>query len=225
MLGWSCMHSGRPWMKGGSYSASFGASLRRDSERVRIRHVECLPQLGIEPAAWEIPMTILSPRRSTTSTRLRSSGGVGRGIASRPSNCHADWNRLAQQLSVTWSIGNNPSLQTRNATTPVWKIQSAWRRLRLGLGEGRRGPVVQRGVKSRGVVVVSPFSDGTAGMVEAEKQAFIQEFIAHPAVLNSFQRFWLRYSARVDCLSEPGSCQPAKSRVRSMIVVIAAPVW
>ena len=50
------------------------------------------------------------------------------------------------------------------------------------LGEGRRGLVSERGMRSRGVEVLPPFGDGAARMVEAEEQALVQEFVAHPAV-------------------------------------------
>lgn len=51
-----------------------------------------------------------------------------------------------------------------------------------GAGEGRRGLVSERGMRSRGVEVLSPFGDGAARMVEAEEQALVQKLVAHPPV-------------------------------------------
>lgn len=50
------------------------------------------------------------------------------------------------------------------------------------LGESHRGLISERGVGSRDIAIVSPVSNGPAGMIGAEEQAFVQKFIAHPAV-------------------------------------------
>lgn len=37
-------------------------------------------------------------------------------------------------------------------------------------------------MRPEGVVVVDPFANGAAGMIEAEEQAFVKQLIAHAAV-------------------------------------------
>src|SRR3954470_4105436 len=49
-------------------------------------------------------------------------------------------------------------------------------------GIGRRRDVSERRMWAPFVVVVSPFGDRRSGMIEAEEQGFVQEFVAHAAV-------------------------------------------
>lgn len=50
------------------------------------------------------------------------------------------------------------------------------------LGEGRRGLVAARGMRPRGVITLSPFGNGTAGVIEAKDQALVHQLVAHPPV-------------------------------------------
>jgi putative transposase len=58
----------------------------RGSQYVSIRYTERLAEAGVEPAASATVTTMLSPRRSTASTKPRSYTGVGHGEASRLSS-------------------------------------------------------------------------------------------------------------------------------------------
>lgn len=49
-------------------------------------------------------------------------------------------------------------------------------------GVGRRGEVAQRRMRSLAVVIVGPFGDAVAGVIEAAEQGFIEKLVAHPAV-------------------------------------------
>jgi hypothetical protein len=45
-----------------------------------------------------------------------------------------------------------------------------------------RRPISERGMRPRGVVVVGPGADEPTGLVEIDKQAFVEKLVAHPTV-------------------------------------------
>ena len=49
-------------------------------------------------------------------------------------------------------------------------------------GIGRRRLVSERGVRPLAIVICNPCSKPALGVVEAEEQRLVQEFVAHPAI-------------------------------------------
>jgi hypothetical protein len=49
-------------------------------------------------------------------------------------------------------------------------------------GVGRGCEVAQRGMRALAVVVVSPSRDLGAGVIKAEKQGFVEQFVEHPTI-------------------------------------------
>src|SRR6202453_3780537 len=92
-------------------------------------------------AASEIPMTTLSPKPSTVSTRPRGSIGADHGAASRPSSSRR-WNgATGSTTGGSWS----PSATYRrpkpsNATTPCWNNRP-WRHNLNQMASGKPGAV------------------------------------------------------------------------------------
>ena len=95
-----------------------------------IKYTERLAEAGIEPSVGSVgeATTMLSPRRSTVSTKPRSSIDGDRGGRSKPSSSQR-WNGwTGSTTGGSWS----PSATSRqpkpsNATTPGWNNQP-WRR-------------------------------------------------------------------------------------------------
>ena len=80
------LHDRRPVHRGGLVHHS-----DRGSQYVSIKYTERLARAGVEPSVSAIVMTMLSPRRSTVSTKPRSSIDVGPGGRSKPSSSRP-WN-------------------------------------------------------------------------------------------------------------------------------------